>query len=54
MTVRRRRLLWLLPVLLGLLLLGSIGTVELALWVALLMLWAWAFVFWGRRRGDTQ
>lgn len=52
MTSRRRGLLLVLIPLVGLPLTGlaSLGTVEVTLWLLLLVAWLWAFFGWGSRR----
>jgi hypothetical protein len=49
MNARRRNLLILLPILVGLLFIGQIGSFELVIWIVLVGLWACAFVVWGKR-----
>ena len=49
MNSRRRTLLILLPLLVGLLFLGQIGPVEVTIWFVLVGLWLYAFFGWARR-----
>lgn len=53
MNTRRTSLLVLLLPLVGVLFLGRYGGVEVALWLALVGLWIWAFVAWAPRAGLT-
>ncbi len=50
MNSRRKNLLLLLPVLVGVLFLGPIGSVELFIWMALTLAWLCGFFFWAANR----
>ena len=54
MNTRRKNLLLLLPVLIGLLFLGPIGTVELAIWLVLVLTWLYAFFVWAAKRSPSR
>lgn len=49
MNARRKNLLILLPLLIGALFLGLIGTVEMLIWLVLVVGWLYGFVVWAKR-----
>lgn len=52
MNERRKVLLVALLALIGVLFIGPIGVVELAVWLALVVGWLYAFFVWARPRPD--
>lgn len=54
MNTRRKNLFLTLPLLIAILFLGQIGSVELAIWLALVGLWLYGFFVWGSKRPKSH